>query len=125
MTYGDFWDGDPEMAPAIREAYKIKMKLYDQLAWNQGLYFYDALCDVAPIFRAFSKAKKPSPYPTEPYSYKESETATKSTTAKTAEERKMESAKVGFEVFAVAFNKQFHDRKEVNADARQRTDAGN
>ena len=35
--------------------------------WEQGLYIYEALCDVSPILRAFSKATKPLQYPQQPY----------------------------------------------------------
>lgn len=42
--------------------------------WLQGLYFYEALGDMAPVLRAFVKSgTKPRPYPSEPYAFTESE----------------------------------------------------
>lgn len=36
--------------------------------WKQGVYVYEALCDVSPIVHAFSKkGTKPLPYPSKPY----------------------------------------------------------
>ena len=35
----------------------------------QGMYIYEALCDVSPVLHAFAKAgTKPRPYPEKPYS---------------------------------------------------------
>ena len=40
--------------------------------WLQGLYVYEALCDVAPILQAMAKkGTKPRPYPEQPYSVTE------------------------------------------------------
>jgi len=40
--------------------------------WKQGVYVYEALCDVSPILHAFSKkGTKPLPYPSKPYGIEE------------------------------------------------------
>lgn len=71
MSYNDYWYGDPSMAKAYLEAYKIKEKRESEkmkwTVWEQGLYVYEAICDVAPVLRAFSKATKPLPYPERPH----------------------------------------------------------
>ena len=67
MTYEEYWDGEVKAHKAYREAYRYRMKQKNLEAWLQGRYFYDALCAVSPILRAFSKARKPADYPKEPY----------------------------------------------------------
>lgn len=67
MTYEEYWDGDVKAHRMYRETHRLRMKQKNFEAWLQGRYFYDALCAVSPILRAFSKAKKPSDYPKEPY----------------------------------------------------------
>ena len=71
MTYEQFWYDDVEMTKAYMKAFEIKDKRESKIKrwtiWEQGLYIYEALCDVSPILRAFSKAKKPLPYPSKPY----------------------------------------------------------
>lgn len=115
MTYGQFWDGDSAMAPAFRKAFMRKREYDDWLAWRQGLYFYEALCDVSPIFRALSKAKRPLKYTTEPYGFGEHASET---VKEEKENREMKAAKKSMEAFMVAFNKRFEKptTSEVSAD---------
>ncbi len=71
MSYEQFWYGDVEMTKMYQEAFKIKQKREaietKWTIWEQGLYIYEAFCDVSPILRAFSKATKPLQYTKEPY----------------------------------------------------------
>lgn len=71
MSYNDFWKEDVTLTKVYLAAYRIKEKRQYEIMkwqnWEQGLYIYEALCDVSPILRAFSKAKKPLPYPEKPY----------------------------------------------------------
>ena len=71
MTYEQFWYGDVSMTKAYLKANEIKERneaiKTKWTIWEQGLYIYEALCDVSPILRAFSKAKKPLQYPEKPY----------------------------------------------------------
>ena len=74
MTYEQFWYGDPTIAKSYLNAFKIKqkreMEILDYKMWKQGMYIYEALCDVSPILHAFSKkGTKPLPYPEVPYGY--------------------------------------------------------
>ena len=77
MTYEQFWYGDPTIANMYLEAFKLKEQREAEktkwITWEQGLYVYEAICDVAPVLRAFSKATKPLPYPEKPYATKEKE----------------------------------------------------
>lgn len=71
MTYEQFWYGDVSMTQDYLKAFELKEKREATKTkwteWEQGLYIYEALCDVSPILRAFSKAKKPLPYVERPY----------------------------------------------------------
>lgn len=74
MTYEQFWYEDPTIATSYLKAFKIKQKreleILDYKMWKQGMYIYEALCDVSPILHAFSKkGTKPLPYPSAPYGY--------------------------------------------------------
>lgn len=71
MTYKEFWEEDVSLAKIYLKAWKLKQKREAEIIkwqlWEQGLYIYEAICDVSPILRAFSKAKKPLPYPEKPW----------------------------------------------------------
>lgn len=75
MTYKEFWEDDPTMTKDYLEAFEIKRKAEiknkEWEIWKQGMYVYEALIDVSPILHAFSKAKKPLPYPEKPYGLQE------------------------------------------------------
>lgn len=74
MTYDQFWNDDCLLAKYYREAYELKKKLKNEELWLQGMYFYEALCDVSPVLNAFAKkGTKPLKYPTEPYPLNEKE----------------------------------------------------
>lgn len=69
MTYDEFWDGDVSLVEVYREAQELRDRRQNQTLWLQGMYIYEALCDVSPLFR-FSMKKgvvKPEPYVKEPY----------------------------------------------------------
>lgn len=71
MTYEQFWYEDVSITKYYQKAFEIKEKREAKkekwTIWEQGLYIYEALCNVSPILRAFSKAKKPLPYTSKPY----------------------------------------------------------
>lgn len=68
MTYEQYWEGDPALAKFYRDAEELRNEKRNQDLWLQGMYIYDALCDVSPVLRAFAKkGTKPLPYPANPY----------------------------------------------------------
>ena len=72
MTSEQFWDGDPHLAKYYRQADEMRVERKNQELWLQGLYIYEALCDVAPILQAMAKkGTKARPYPEQPYSITE------------------------------------------------------
>lgn len=61
----DFWNMNPRMVKPYNEAYKMKMKHDDQLAWLQGQYVLEAL--LASVGNMFKKKNaEPHEYPTKP-----------------------------------------------------------
>ena len=73
MTPEQYWDGESTLVIVYREAYKLRIREQNRNLWLQGLYIYEAICNVSPILRAFSKAKKPLPYPKKPYNIEQLE----------------------------------------------------
>lgn len=70
MSADEYWNGNPYLIRAYREAQEIKKSQDNQLAWLQGLYNYKALTSALAAFgwaMGGRKGKKPdgySPYPT-------------------------------------------------------------
>ena len=71
MSVKEFWEDDPDLFWAYRFSYLNKLKteqeIFNNKAWLQGMYFYDAIS--ASLNNAFSKTKVS--YAKEPYSEKE------------------------------------------------------
>ena len=68
MTPEQYWDGDSMLAKYYRKADEIRRKRRNEELWLQGMYIYEALCDVSPVLHAFAKrGSKPVPYPDHPY----------------------------------------------------------
>lgn len=66
MTYDQYWYGDVSMHKMFVKAEKQRLIKANRIAWLQGLYIYEALIDVTPYLKAFSKSK-PKPYAEEPH----------------------------------------------------------
>ena len=108
MTPEQFWDGDPLLAKYYRQADELKQKRKNQDLWLQGMYIYEALCDVAPIFHAFAKrGTKPVPYPDHPYSLTTKE---REDEKKLIEQREREKAKRYMEAKMEELNKRFKSK---------------
>lgn len=72
MPYELFWNGDCRLTESYRRAEEIKLRKKNQDLWLQGMYIYEALCDVSPVLQAFAKkGTKPTPYSSEPYAITE------------------------------------------------------
>lgn len=68
MSYDEYWHSSPYRAKFYLKAHKLKVKQKDEELWMQGMYIYEALCDVSPILHAFSKkGTKPLQYSNRPY----------------------------------------------------------
>ena len=108
MTPEQYWDGDPSLAKYYRQADEIKQKRKNQELWLQGMYIYEALCDVAPIFHAFAKrGTKPAPYPDHPYSLTNKE---REDEKKLIEQRERDKARRYMEAQMAKLNKRFESK---------------
>jgi len=103
------------MTKMYLEAYKMKEKRELEktkwITWEQGLYVYEAICDVSPVLRAFSKAKEPLPYPEKPYGL-ENNIEKQTKIKEIEEERDMYRAQIFFQNWSRDMKKRFNNRKE-------------
>ena len=68
MTAEQYWDGDCTLTKYYRKADEIRKERRNEELWLQGMYIYEALCDVSPVLHAFAKkGAKPIPYSDKPY----------------------------------------------------------
>lgn len=115
MTYEQFWEDDPTIAGYYLKAFKIKQKRAYEIRqwtmWEQGLYVYEAICDVSPVLRAFSKSTKPLPYPKAPYGWDISKTQEDEELTKLKEERDKYRAQIFFQNWTNTMKKHFQKQK--------------
>ena len=108
MTYDQFWNDDPMLVKYYRQADELQQKRKNQELWLQGMYVYEALCDVAPIFQAFAKrGTKPTPYPDHPYSITEKDQEAEK---KRREQQEREKARRYMEGQMAKLNKRFESK---------------
>ena len=112
MTYEQFWYDDVKLTKVYLKAFELKEEreaLKNKWArWEQGLYIYEALCDVSPILRAFSKATKPLQYPTKPYGLEDVNKANE----KQKQDVELLRAQIFFENWAKAASDKFKKKGE-------------
>ena len=110
MTYEQFWNGDPMLVKYYREAEEIRNEKKNQELWLQGMYIYEALCDVSPVLHAFAKkGSKPQKYSSKPYAITEKQIRQE------REERERKDAEKGkrfMEAMAVSINKKFEGKTQ-------------
>lgn len=106
MTYDEYWNKDPLLTISYREAYKMKLKRDNEMAWLQGMYVYDAIARLTPILHAFAKrGSKPEPYPKEPYDLFANDEKEQEKRAVKKEKVAFEKGKAYLEMFRAKFNK--------------------
>lgn len=108
MTYDLYWHGDPDLVKAYRKAEEIRNDRKNQEMWLQGMYIYEALCDVSVVIPRLSKRPvKPEPYSKEPYQLRREDEKQR----ERREKARMQKAKAKMEAFATRINAK--KRKEV------------
>lgn len=106
MTAEQYWDGDVNLPKYYREAQELRDAHKNQEMWLQGMYIYEALCDVAPVLQAFAKrGTKATPYSKEPYAITSKERMSKE---EKAEKAKYEKSKARMEAIMASVNKRFN-----------------
>ena len=116
MTPEQYWDGDCTLVKYYRKAEELRNEKRNQELWLQGMYVYEAICDVAPILHAFAKkGTKATPYSSKPYPLTEKQT-------KRDEEEKQrklaEKGKKFMEAMAASINKKFEGKAQSNEQRR-------
>ena len=106
MTPEQYWEGDPALAKYYRKAEELRRKRRNEELWLQGMYIYEALCDVSPVLNAFAKkGTKPRPYADHPYALSVKERKDERILQ---EKRDREKAKRYMEAKMAAINKRFN-----------------
>lgn len=110
MSYDDYWNGDPEMCKFYREAAEMKNDMDNQRAWLQGMYVYDAMSRLYPLYNGFvKKGTKAKSYPDEPYPITKRAIQEQK---KKEEKQQMEYAKARIEAWAYATNLKFENKTQ-------------
>lgn len=74
MSYELYWEKDCQLVKAYRKADELRKRQRNAEFHLQGLYFYEALCDVSPLLHAFAKSGTQAiPYSAQPYALGEKE----------------------------------------------------
>ena len=108
MTPEQYWDGDSLLAKYYRKADELRRKRRNEELWLQGMYIYEALCDVSPVLNAFAKkGTKPSPYTNHPYAITRDEMAEEKARK---EKHEKDKARRYMEAKMAAINKQFKSK---------------
>ena len=112
MSSEQYWEGDCMLAKYYRKAEELRTDRRNQELWLQGLYIYEALCDVAPVLRAFTaKGTKPTPYSSKPYPLNDKQ----SRLDEEEKQRKIaEKGKKFMEAMATSINKKFEGKTQSN-----------
>ena len=110
MTYEQYWEGDCTLVKYYRQAEEMRNEKRNQELWLQGMYFYEVMCDVAPVLHSFAKkGTKPTPYSAKPYPLTEKQ-------IKRDEEEKQrkltEKGKRFMEAMAVSINRKFERKTQ-------------
>ena len=108
MTYEQYWDRDCTLVKYYRKAEEMRNEKRNQELWLQGMYVYEAICDVAPILHAFAKkGTKPTPYSEKPYALNRKQIERD----EEEKQRKLtEKGKRFMEAMAVSINKKFEGK---------------
>ena len=108
MTYEQYWESDCALVKYYRKAEELRNEQKNQELWLQGMYVYEALCDVSPILHAFAKkGTKPTPYSQKPYSL----TAKQIKNEEEEKQRRLvEKGKRFMEAMASSINKKFEGK---------------
>ncbi len=111
MTYEQYWEGDCTLVKYYRQAEELRNEKRNQELWLQGMYIYEALCDVSPILHAFAKkGAKPNSYSTKPYAITEKQIRQE----REEKERKVaEKGKRFMEALMLSNNKRFEEQSQI------------
>ena len=105
MTAEQYWDGDCTLTRYYRKADEIRKERRNEELWLQGMYIYEALCDVSPVLHAFAKkGTKPIAYSDKPYAISEKQ---HERVEEEKERKRIEKGKKFMEALMQSTNKRF------------------
>jgi phage-related protein len=111
MTAEQYWEGDCTLVKYYRKAEELRNEKRNQELWLQGMYVYEAICDVAPILHAFAKkGTKPTPYSEKPYPLNAKQSARDE---EEKQRRLTEKGKRFMEAMATSINKKFEGKTQL------------
>ena len=109
MTYDQYWNDNPMLCKYYRQAEELRNDKKNQELWLQGLYIYEALCDVSPVLHAFAKkGVKPQPFSEAPYAITKKSQAKKE---KSKEKQVFDKGMMFMENLMKQNNKKFREVK--------------
>lgn len=109
MSYTEYWEMDPSLVIAYREADYLRQQRLNEQAWLQGYYIYEALCAVSPVLHAFAKnGTRPHPYLKKPVELERPKPQNAPPTP--AEKQRMENGKNVMRAFMAGINKKFNKK---------------
>lgn len=127
MTYEQYWDMDCSLVIPYRKAYKLRQESENRFAWLQGMYIYEALCDVSPVLHAFAKSgTRVRPYPEKPYEFEDRREKARE---RSSNQAKLDRSADRMNEIMNAFNASFRAKQEQkalqerNAEARKKEQA--
>lgn len=88
MTYEDYWYGDVDKAKYYRKAFMLKKEQMNEQLWLQGLYVYEVMKRLFPLYNALVEAK-PEEYLKEPLPFTKEKAEEQTKKAEEAEMEKM------------------------------------
>lgn len=114
MTAEQYWDEDSTLTIYYRKAEEIRKERSNYELWLQGMYMYDALARVSPLFRSFGKqGTKAMSYVDKPYPINERMVAE----AKAEQEKKeFLKAQASMEQMMVQWNMRFAERSDADGN---------
>ena len=111
MSAEQYWDGDCRLTVYYRKAAELQRERQNEALWLQGMYIYEALCDVSPVLHAFAKkGSKPLKYAEKPYAITTAEVERRK---EEKEKAISEKIKAKMSAFAVNFNARMKKEKEA------------
>ena len=110
MTPAEYWDGDNDLPRDYRKADEYRRERESFNAWLQGIYVYEAMIRVAPVFKFGVKNPQPKPYFEEPIPVT-TEKANKKREA--SEKREMEKGLAKMMNLAEKVNQRFEGVKDA------------
>lgn len=108
MSYDQYWNDDPMLVRDYLKADRIKQRRFDEQCWLQGMYIYDALLRVSPVYHDFVKSgTRAHLYVEEPYTAKSEKISTEE-----GQQKRLEDGRKFMERFMGTWNAQFKDDKK-------------